>query len=193
MVSEQISPELVLVDPELASRARASLSGPWFGANDDEARAGSSRVEATRRRKGIRTVAVVTALLAAGGLLSAASWTLGRVAEKRAQETARQPRHLLHSSQRAARVPFDPGSKRTLVWLPHKRADYYHLVISRRGRRIFEAWPRSPKLTLDSRSTNQGRTAFPRGKYVWNVRPGFGPRARHRYGPPIVSSTWVVR
>lgn len=193
MVSEQISPELVLVDPELASRARASLSGPSFRANDHEGRASSSRVEATRRRQGIRTVSVVAALLAAGGLLSAASWTLGRVAENPAQEPARQLRRLLHSSQRTSRAPVDPGSKRTLVWLPHKGADYYHLVISRRGRTIFDAWPRSPKLTLVSGSTNQGGTAFPRGKYVWIVRPGFGPRAQHRYGRPIVRSTWVVR
>jgi len=193
VVSEQISPELVLVDPELASRARASIGGLWSGANDDEARAGSSRVEATRLRQGIRTVAVVAAMLAAGGLLSVASWTLGRRAQKPAQETARQPRRPLLSSRATAQVPEDPGAKRTFVWLRHEGASYYHLVIQRRGRTIFEAWPRSPKLTFDAGSTNQPGKAFPRGKYVWTVRPGFGQRARHRYGPTIVRSTWVVR
>ena len=197
VVSEQISPELVLVDPELASRARASLNGLWSGAGDYESRAGKrpvglSRVEATRRRQGIRTVAVVAAMLAAGGLLSVASWTLGRRAQKPAQETARQPRRPLLSSRATAQVPEDPGAKRTFVWLRHEGASYYHLVIQRRGRTIFEAWPRSPKLTFDAGSTKQPRIAFPRGEYVWSVRPGFGQRARHRYGPPIVRSTWVV-
>ena len=193
VVSEQISPELVLVDPELASRARASIGGLWSGANDDEARAGSSRVEATRLRQGIRTVAAVAAFLAAGGVLSAAFWTLGRVAERPGQETARQPRRPVLSTQRKAPVPVEPGATRTFVWLRHKGASYYHLVIQRRGRTIFEAWPRSPKLTFDAGSTKQPRIAFPRGEYVWSVRPGFGQRARHRYGPTIVRSTWVVR
>jgi hypothetical protein len=197
VVSEQISPELVLVDPELASRARASLNGVWSGVSDYEARAGerpidSSRIEPSRRRPGIRMVAVVAAAFAAGGLLSVASWPLGRRAQKPAQETARQPRRPLLSSRATAQVPVDPGEKRTFVWLRHEGASYYHLVIQRRGRTIFEAWPRSPKLTFDAGSTNQPGIAFPRGEYVWSVRPGFGQRARHRYGPPIVRSTWVV-
>jgi hypothetical protein len=88
-----------------------------------------------------------------------------------------------------ARVP-----TRLFVWLPSRRASYYHVRFLKDTRTVFEAWPTDPRVSVPLRGTFRGRSfAFTNGRYRWIVEPAFGPRSEARYGEPIVRSIWIVR
>jgi hypothetical protein len=83
---------------------------------------------------------------------------------------------------------------RTFVWAPVADADYYLVVFSRDGDRIFRARPSSPRLVLPAHWTFHGtRYNLRAGHYSWVVRPGYGPRARGRYGPATVRAKLVIQ
>jgi hypothetical protein len=83
---------------------------------------------------------------------------------------------------------------RTFVWAPVADADYYLVVFSRGGDKIFRARPSSPRLVLPAHWTFHGRhyNLLP-GRYSWVVRPGYGPRGRGRYGPATVRAKLEVQ
>jgi hypothetical protein len=82
---------------------------------------------------------------------------------------------------------------RTFVWPSVPRATKYRVEFFRRGRKIFEASPLTPRLALPQQWRYKGRRfRLTRGTYQWRVRPAFG-RSSSRLGDPITSSTWVVR
>jgi hypothetical protein len=83
---------------------------------------------------------------------------------------------------------------RTFVWPPVADADYYLVVFSRGGDKIFRARPSSPRLVLPAHWTFHGTHYNLRpGRYSWVVRPGYGPRARGRYGPASVRAKLVIQ
>jgi hypothetical protein len=83
---------------------------------------------------------------------------------------------------------------RTFVWPPVADADYYLVVFSRGGDKIFRARPSSPRLILPAHWTFRGTHYNLRpGRYSWVVRPGYGPRARGRYGPATVRAKLVIQ
>jgi hypothetical protein len=85
------------------------------------------------------------------------------------------------------------ATTRTFVWPPVPRARFYRVEFFTRGRKIFEASPRRPRLTLPLRWRYRGRRfRLARGTYRWRVRPAFG-RSSPRFGAPITRSIWVVR
>jgi hypothetical protein len=96
----------------------------------------------------------------------------------------------------AAAKPATPAASppRTFVWPPVTKADYYLVVFSRRGAKIFRARPSSARLVLPERWTFHGTdyTLLP-GRYSWVVRPGYGPRARNHYGPATVRANLVIQ
>jgi hypothetical protein len=81
----------------------------------------------------------------------------------------------------------------TLLWTSVRRARYYNVQLFRGGRKILSAWPRDSRLTLPKRWRFAGRRyQLRRGHYRWYVWPGFGPRARERYGALIGRSSFVI-
>jgi hypothetical protein len=86
------------------------------------------------------------------------------------------------------------SQSRTFVWAPVADADYYLVVFSRGDDKIFRARPSSPRLVLPAHWTFHGThyNLLP-GRYSWIVRPGYGPRARGRYGPATVRAKLVIQ
>jgi hypothetical protein len=82
---------------------------------------------------------------------------------------------------------------RTFVWPPVSGVAFYRVEFFTRGRKVFEASPTKPRLTLPTRWIYKGRTfRLSRGTYRWRVRPAFG-RSSPRLGTPITRSKWTVR
>jgi hypothetical protein len=70
-----------------------------------------------------------------------------------------------------------------LRWRPQPDATYYNIQVFRRGRKVFEAWPVTPYVTLASHWTYRGRNyRLTAARYEWFVWPGLGPREAARYG-----------
>jgi len=96
----------------------------------------------------------------------------------------------------AATKPATPAASppRTFVWAPVADADYYLVVFSRGGDKIFRARPSSPRLVLPTHWTfHHTHYSLVPGRYSWVVRPGYGPRARGRYGPATVRAKLAIQ
>jgi len=97
------------------------------------------------------------------------------------------------AKRRTPRTPARTQIAWTFVWPAHPGASYYDVKFLQGRNTIFEAWPRRPRLVVPAHGVSRGRPfRFSRGRYRWVVRPGFGPQAHRRYGPPIVLSGWTV-
>jgi hypothetical protein len=72
----------------------------------------------------------------------------------------------------------------TLRWRAVRKATYYNVQLWLGARKILTTWPAQPSLALPRLRP---------GAYSWIVWPGVGPRSKHRYGPPIGRSTFVIR
>jgi hypothetical protein len=72
----------------------------------------------------------------------------------------------------------------TLRWRAVRKATYYNVQLWLGARKILTTWPAQPSLALPRLRP---------GTYSWIVWPGLGPRSKHRYGPPIGRSTFVIR
>jgi hypothetical protein len=83
---------------------------------------------------------------------------------------------------------------RVFVWPAASRATFYKVEFFRRGRRIFEASPATPRIELPLRWIFRGRHfRLTPGTYRWEVRAAFGPRSRPRYGKLITRSMWTAQ
>jgi hypothetical protein len=73
-----------------------------------------------------------------------------------------------------------------LRWMPVLGASYYNVQLRRDGRKVLSIWPARPRLQLHARWRFAGRTRrLVPGAYSWEVWPGFGARAKARYGRRI--------
>lgn len=238
---EPVSPELALVDPELARRERARIeAGESTGATTplhrDEAEpslrerliaagadpqglvpatlAADREDLPTRVRQGGRPRRSwgwqVPAGIAVVGLIAVSvAFLLGQdvgttetqptVAPRPAEDTNRPAASPTETAARppASKRPRRPApptpTTRTFVWPPVAAATFYRVEFFTRGRKVFEASPTKPRLTLPARWRYRGRAfRLSRGTYRWRVRPAFG-RSSPRLGAPITRSTWTVR
>jgi hypothetical protein len=99
------------------------------------------------------------------------------------------PSPPLYAPRNAARVHGAP----LLRWRPVKRASYYNVQLWLRSKKTLTLWPGSPSLRLPRTwSYLGGQYKLAPGKYTWFVWPGFGARNKHKYGPLIGKSTFVV-
>jgi hypothetical protein len=81
-----------------------------------------------------------------------------------------------------------------LRWTPVRKATFYNVQVYYRGQKILSAWPAKPRRTLARRWAYGGhRFSMRRGTYIWYVWPGFGPRAKSRYGQLLGQGTFKVR
>jgi large repetitive protein len=81
-----------------------------------------------------------------------------------------------------------------LRWRAVRRATYYNVQLYRAGRKVLTTWPTRARLQLRPRWRFEGRVQSLRpGLYRWYVWPGYGRASARRYGPPLGTSTFVVR
>jgi hypothetical protein len=80
-----------------------------------------------------------------------------------------------------------------LRWAKVRGARYYNVQLWHGGRKILSRWPAANRYKLSASWRFQGRryTLKP-GLYIAHAWPGFGPKARGRYGPRIGWTKFVV-
>ena len=93
----------------------------------------------------------------------------------------------------AAGSVFPAGAPPLLQWPSVERARYYNVQLLRGERKLLSVWPARPRYQLmrSWRFHGQPRRLVP-GSYRWIVWPGYGKRAKGRYGKPIVRSTFSI-
>jgi hypothetical protein len=215
---EAVSPELVLVDPELAQRRRAiELTGAWTPAVHAASIRSRSMpvVEAEYERiasKRLRRRPLFAAAAALGLVAATAVLVLrGESATKdKPQASVGPPPNVTTAPQTATTPPQTatsppapkkktaarPAVRRSIQvnWRPVKFATFYHVVFVRSGRQL-DIW--TPRSTLSVRSLRSGRGLRP-GRYSWSVRPGYGNfrlrkvPGRTFYGPVVSRGVLVV-
>jgi hypothetical protein len=76
-----------------------------------------------------------------------------------------------------------PEQPPRLKWRRVKGASYYNVQLYRGTKKILSLWPTSTQVQLGLRWRFQGQLMrLTPARYDWYVWPGFGKRARHRYG-----------
>jgi hypothetical protein len=81
-----------------------------------------------------------------------------------------------------------------LAWTGVAGARFYNAQLYFRGQKVLSAWPTQPRLGLKGRWSYSGRSfRLKKGTYTWYVWPGFGSRAKVRYGQLLGLSSFTVR
>jgi hypothetical protein len=216
MIPSDVSPELVLVDPELAARARERLTDPPATPPHP---AGAEPVVATPTRlvertpsHGRRGGTLMRTVLAASLTLNAVFiWDAFQNADRASSppipiasgsaDPGRDDPELVPETQPPDRgaapagVSGIPGGRvqavagrPSLRWKRKPGATYYNVVLWRDGVRLLDLWPAHASTTIPREWSYRGVDYRLRpGTYLWFVFPGFGAKAEHRYGKPIAS------
>lgn len=173
-----ISPELVLVDPELAAVARLHLPEPGsFGRRPQTA---SVEVERSRARSDRHRwwLSQPLILLVFVGVVASALF-IGRAMSS-------VPRPWL--SQTAA----VNGAAQTITWRDVAGATYYDLVVWQNGRRVLDKWPTAAAVSVPLNASDRGGVGLEAGHYLWFAYPGFGAKSSRQYGALAGSGAFVV-
>jgi hypothetical protein len=194
---EPISPELCLVDPVLARRARELLS-PLEDVEPalSPAPAAALRVEAAPRGRLTRLGVwlLVPSVVLNAALLWPRSDSSPVVAASPALPAARPPaKHPAAPKPRTGGVlgaktkprrAVDPpvtvprAQSRRLSWPATPSATSYDLVLWRGHRRVADLWPKKPGIDVAKVACGAGRR-LKKGRYLWFAYPVVGS---HRYG-----------
>jgi hypothetical protein len=173
-----LSPELALVDPDLAAAARALLP---------ELRVVRPAHTSQIRRRRIRSWPLERRDLAIAAVGLCAGVALGAAVTRTGDQggiAARQP-------PVAAALTSPARSPVSLRWTG--AAPYFDVVLWRDGKRILDAWPTSPSTVVPATWTYRGkRYELTSGRYAWFVYPGLGRRADARYGALTASGQFTL-
>jgi hypothetical protein len=182
---EPVSPELALVDPELAARARRQLPeppdalarrppGPTMPVAPASADPDRSLTDVARAATSLRFV-VVAVMLASAFLGPVAVDLLSRSGNAGASgsggESTAVPRPVTS-------VPGPGGPGVELRWQSVSGAVSYDVIVWRGGARVLDLWPTGSRVRIPYAALDPGR-------YLWFVYPragsgrGFGPLAGH--------------
>lgn len=203
-VMEPISPELCLVDPDLARRAREVL--PPLEDLAPEAPPAPARAARRGRVARLGGWALAASLLLNVALL----WPKSTAetapvlspapapapkAVKEARSPAKHPIAKRPTPKRTGGVlgakaeakkrvrparPRVARGRRVLSWHATPRADLYDLVLWRGHRRVADLWPTKSKVSVATVACGAGKR-LARGRYLWFVYPVVD-RVSHRYG-----------
>jgi hypothetical protein len=189
-----ISPELALIDPQLAAAARALLPDPgqFRPASGLRAYAGMRlplprkpletppTTGPTHRARHVAAVCVLAAAAIAAGALGLMASTWDHAA---AQPSARNaaPRSLLQA--RAAR---QAHIARTYTWPAVPGAEAYQIKIMRGQRQVYEATTRKPALQLPAELHLQP------GRYTWTATPLLNKSSLNPTARPVIEETFQV-
>jgi hypothetical protein len=100
------------------------------------------------------------------------------------------PSALLRSPRNGRAVRKPPR----FAWAKVSNATFYNIQVYYGAQKVLSAWPNSAKLALTRSWLYEGRRfRLQKGKYRWYVWPGFGPRARSRYGQLLGQAVFAVR
>lgn len=193
-VMELLSPELALVDSELADRARSALPDPddCLAPRNSASRKPVSSVD----RRGIRpslpaTLALLLVALVAGSPvidliprgtagpsfveseLSVAAVDTATVRAASARSRTRHPRAI------------------ELKWPVLASADFYNVVIWRDGVRLFDLWPVKNAVSIPGNGVLESHTLVP-GRYEWSVFPVFRRGQGTEYGSSLAEGEIVI-
>ena len=151
-----ISPELVLVDPELAAVARLHLPEPGsFGRRPEtasvevkrsESRSGRHRWWLSQPLSLLVFVAIVASALFIGRAMSSV------------------PRPWLSQTATA-------GAVQTIAWRPVAGATYYDLVVWQDGRRVLDLWPTAAAVSVPQNASDRAGNGLGAGHYLWFAYP----------------------
>jgi hypothetical protein len=198
---EPISPELCLVDPVLARRARELLP-PLEDAVSNAGLPAEAPVRTQRMRRG-RLTRLGGWLLAASLMLNVALLWPKNTAETPVLSPAPTPAPKAPRSPTKRPTPKRTGGvlaakaeakrstrpaqprvvrkRRVLSWRATPRAGLYDLVLWRGHRRVADLWPTKSKVSVATVACGAGKR-LPKGRYLWFVYPVVDS-VSHRYGP----------
>lgn len=198
-----VSPELALVDPELARLARALLpDADEFSFERGAAEtlpepppAPSRERAAARRRRLVLLAAAATAAVIAAAVLTLKSRDgtsqVAKTPTTSAAATA-PSRERASTAERRSGVPARPSAQ-TFSWATVPGAKSYEFELFKGPARIFEARSSQARLTLPVTWTyGSSRVTLVPGQYRWLVRPVLGSKGGARLGPTIVDARLVV-
>lgn len=187
-----VSPELVLVDPELARTARALLPEPVPQAAAPVRPAPIQAIPRGRRRErrpalvGLFAIAALLSLLARGEPRPAAVAGIARVAA--------DPDAQARTSQVAASAvtAAAASSGQTFVWVAQPDTSAYEFQLFRGAERIYRARVTAPRLALPGRWRHAGRAyALDPARYRWYVWP-ISARTGRQPAAATVQAQFVV-
>ena len=207
-MQEPLSPELALVDPELAASARAAL--PELRLDEWTPRVAEALQPRPRSRaRGWLRGATVTVLVLSVTL------NVDLLTERRSTAEAEAPapgtvmaapprtktspggvkgavevRKTTAKTRSRLRVPPRPRSTEavshaSLRWPKAPGARSYDVVLWRRHRRVADVWTTRPHVDLRTLPCVQRRPLAAGGRYLWFVYPLLRSKPRERFGPLI--------
>ena len=207
-----VSPELVLVDPELAQLLRetsdADVNGfrcaeaepqPWGGELRSDATGRQMVIAAPRRlrKRLLRPVGIAVAAIALGGAGAALGGLFSASSPEAAMTeagapTAQHPTPTILSTGRT-KNPLEPaGEPRIVAWAPAPGAAAYDVALYDGSRRIFLERTRNTRLALPIEWSYGGRRRrLERGVYRWYVWP-VPTGARRPSATPVVQASLTI-
>jgi hypothetical protein len=180
--SHPITPELALVDPDLAETARLFL--PETG--DCLAARPPPTFARPQRRPSFPHAGVGAGLLLLVGLAAAVLVTFTRAPELERTTAPELPQ------QTDADSPAQQAPRRvaTIRWPSAHGASYYNLILVRRDQRI-DLWPSMPMATF-KRPSRSRSAATPLVDYSWFAYAVFTEARTVRYGPLLAHGSVSV-
>jgi hypothetical protein len=204
---EPISPELALVDPDLARRARALLPvpvepGPVVVERPQAPRRSAPRLPRGLLVRGAAALALPSLILNVALLRDRAAPRSPAISAARPTVTpAPPPKRVRKASptrerssrpagvaaarhvKKARKAPSRPrATRRTLRWPAVPTTSSYDVIIWRNHTRVADIWTTKPALEVDTLACGQGLAP---GRYLWFVYPALSRRGGARYGPLV--------
>jgi len=191
-----VSPELALIDPELAAEARASLYAPGEFRPARPASRESSPVEILsnaalepgpeepRGRPRRRSTRFVLVAGASGVLTAIAFATLSGVADRRPARVVVDAAAVRARAQVEARR--DARDARRYEWPAVPGSDAYRLVVLRDGKPVFTQVTTKPSLVMPAHLN------LPPGRYTWSATPTSADGVPAPGAEPVAEVTFLV-